>query len=523
MLLGKEARMLSRVLSSAVLGIEAFPVEVEVDISNGLPAFNIVGLPDAACRESADRVRSAIRNSDLPFPSKRITVNLAPADLKKEGSSFDLAIAIGILVANQTIPSESVEDKVFCGELSLNGRIRGVPGVLPRAVCLLETDPKKGFVISLANVKEAACVTGLTVHPASTLIQVVQFLKGERQLTYSKEAAAAAQKSREQEIPESLLDFSDIKGQAHGKRGLEIAAAGGHNVLMIGPPGSGKTMLAKRIPTILSSISFEEAIETTKIHSVAGLLSQRSSLLKHRPFRDPHHTISDVAMIGGGSYPKPGEVSLAHHGVLFLDELAEFRRNVLEVLRQPLEDGKVTISRAAMTLTLPARFMLVAAMNPCPCGYYTDPKKECHCTTIQIKNYLSKMSGPLLDRIDIQLEVPCLKVGEITDKRKGESSADIRSRVEKARIRQRERYRSEKISSNGELESKQVIAHCRTSEEGERLLKMAIEELGFSARAYHKSLKVAKTIADLEESDLITAAHISEAVHYRVLDKNFWR
>lgn len=514
--------MLSKVLSSAVLGIEAFDVEVEVDISNGLPAFNIVGLPDTACRESADRVRSAIKNCDLPFPSKKITVNLAPADLKKEGSSFDLAIAVGILVANETLAPESVENMVFCGELSLNGRIRGVTGILPRAVCLLENNPTKGFVVPYSNAKEALCVTGLAVYPAASLSQVVQFLKGERALEF-KETATAPSKKKEAPSFDCLLDFADIKGQAHGKRGLEIAAAGGHNVLMIGPPGSGKTMLAKRIPSILSSISFEEAIETTKIHSVAGLLSHRSSLLKQRPFRDPHHTISDVAMIGGGSYPKPGEVSLAHRGVLFLDELAEFRRNVLEVLRQPLEDGKVTISRAAVTLTLPSRFMLVAAMNPCPCGYYTDPKKECHCTSIQIKNYLSKMSGPLLDRIDIQLEVPCLKVGEITEKKSGEPSGDIRRRVERARNRQRERYRAEKISSNAELEPKQVAQHCVTTEEGENLLKMAIQELGFSARAYHKSLKVAKTIADLEESDLITATHVSEAIHYRTLDKNFWR
>ncbi len=511
--------MLSKVLSSAVLGIDAFPVEVEVDISNGLPAFNIVGLPDTACKESADRVRSAINNSQLPFPSKKITVNLAPADLKKEGSSFDLAIAIGILVANGTLEADSVENMVFCGELSLNGKIRGVSGILPRAVCLLESDGKKQFVVPSANANEALCVTGLAVYPASSLIQVVRFLKGERTIQH-KEAPDA--KIEEASINDFQLDFSDIKGQAHAKRGLEIAAAGGHNVLMIGPPGAGKTMLAKRVPSILSSTTFEEAIETTKIHSVAGLLKHRSALLRHRPFRDPHHTISDIAMIGGGSHPKPGEVSLAHHGVLFLDELAEFRRNVLEVLRQPLEEGKVTIARAAMTLTLPARFMLVAAMNPCPCGYYTDPKKECHCSSIQIKNYLSKMSGPLLDRIDIQLEVPCLKVGEITDKKLGEASSAIRARVESARIRQRERYRSEKISANAELESRGVTKYCVATEEAEGLLKMAIQELGFSARAYHKSLKVAKTIADLEESDLITAAHISEAIHYRALDKNFW-
>ena len=513
--------MLSKVLSSAVLGIEAFPVEVEVDISNGLPAFNIVGLPDTACSESADRVRSAIKNSDFPLPSKRITVNLAPADLKKEGSAFDLAIAIGILVANETLEPASVENIVFCGELSLDGRIRGVSGVLPRAVCLLENDGKKVFVVPTANAREALCVTGLSVYPARSLIQVVQFLKGEKPIEWKEKKAN--QEPEEAAVFDFPLDFADIRGQAHAKRGLEIAAAGGHNVLMIGPPGAGKTMLAKRVPTILSSITFEEAIETTKIHSVAGLLSHRSALLRHRPFRDPHHTISNVAMVGGGSHPKPGEVSLAHHGVLFLDELAEFRRNVLEVLRQPLEEGKVTISRAALTLTLPARFMLVAAMNPCPCGYYTDPKKECHCSSVQIKNYMSKISGPLLDRIDIQLEVPCLKAAEITSKISAETSTDIRHRVEKARTRQRERYRQDRISSNAELEAKQVTKYCVASEEAEGLLKMAIQELGFSARAYHKSLKVARTIADLEDDDLITAAHISEAIHYRALDKNFWR
>lgn len=512
--------MLATVLSSAVVGIDAYTVEVEVDIANGLPALNIIGLPDAACRESADRVRAAIKNSELPSPSRKITVNLAPADLKKEGSGFDLAIAIGILVANEALDVSQIENKVFCGELSLDGRIRPIPGILPRAASLLSTEKKKDFIVPFANAREAACVRDINVYPARNLLEVVRFLKGEIALEPFRNTDFMKVK-KEAKTPK-LGDFSDVKGQLQAKRGLEIAAAGGHNVAMIGPPGSGKTMLAKRLSTILSPISFEEAVETTKIHSVAGLLSGKSALLETRPFRDPHHTISDTALVGGGTYPKPGEISLAHNGVLFLDELAEFRRNVLEVLRQPLEEGRITITRAHSSLTLPARFMLVAAMNPCPCGYFTDPKKECNCTSVQIKNYMSKISGPLLDRIDIQLEVPRLKVLEITDKLKAESSEQIRGRVEKARECQRKRYTEDKISFNSELEPSQIPKHCQVTEEGESLLKMAIQELGFSARAYHKVLKVARTIADLDSSEIIQPSHVSEAIHYRALDRNIW-
>lgn len=511
--------MLATVLSSSVFGIEASLVEVEVDISNGLPAFNIVGLPDTACRESEDRVRAAIKNSGLSVPPKRITVNLAPADLKKEGASFDLAIAIGILTANEEIDSVALKNKIFCGELALDGKVRPIAGVLSRAVCLLNEKERKDLFVPTANLNEAASVGGLRVYPVKTLGQLIRFLRDEEDIVFNEGGRSATNAPQRQEYE---FDFAEVKGQMHAKRALEIAAAGGHNILMIGPPGAGKTMLAKRIPSILSSLTFEESIETTKIHSVSGKLSRRSGLLQTRPFRDPHHTISDAALIGGGRYPKPGEVSLSHNGVLFLDEIAEFRRNVLEVLRQPLEEGHVTISRASSTVTLPSRFMLVAAMNPCPCGYFTDPKKPCHCTPVQIKNYMSKISGPLLDRIDIQLEVPCLKPEEITMKKAGEESSRIRDRVAKVREVQLKRYEKELIKVNADLGARQIERFCRMSEESDVLLKKAIQELGFSARAYHKSLKLARTIADMAGADIIQSEHCAEAIQYRALDRSIW-
>ncbi len=524
MLLWSVSSVLAIIHSSTVVGIDAFNVAVEVDIANGLPAFNIVGLPDAACRESADRVRAALKNSGFALPSKKITVNLAPADLKKEGSSFDLAIAVGILTADEMIEVRFVKKRIFCGELSLDGSLKPVRGILPRAVSLRTEFPEYEFVIPYANAKEALCVKGLGVLPAKNLSEVIAILKGGKRMDLPEDLFPKEEKpvSKTENKFLSQFDFADVRGQYQAKRGLEIAAAGSHNVLMIGPPGAGKTMLAKRIPGILSDISFEEAMEATKIHSVAGLLTGHLALLDARPFRSPHHTISDAAMIGGGSNPKPGEVSLSHHGVLFLDELPEFKRHVLEVLRQPIEEGRVTISRASSTLTFPARFMLVAAMNPCPCGYFTDPKKECHCSPIQVKKYLSKISGPLLDRIDIQLEIPCLKVDEMTGRALGELSSVIQARVEKARDFQKERYQGLKCSFNAELEPRQVEKFCETTKDGQLILKTAIRELGFSARAYHKALKVARTIADLDGAGVIRPEHVAEAVGYRVLDRNRW-
>ena len=507
--------MLAKVMSSAVIGIDAFEIEVEVDISNGLPAFTIVGLPETAVRESKERVKAAIRNAGYRFPDDRITVNLAPAHIKKEGTGYDLPIALGILCACGVFKNAMLDGLVFWGELSLDARIKPVAGTLPMAFAARKAG-REAVVVPQENRREAAIVSGVDVYAVHDLSQVVSFLDK----TISLDPVRCD--------PDGLLndrgpvreDFADVKGQEHVKRALEIAAAGGHNLLMIGPPGAGKTMLARRLSTILPPPTLEEAIETTKIHSVAGLLEPGEALVAQRSFRSPHHTISDAGLIGGGAMPKPGEVSLAHNGVLFLDELPEYKKHVLEVMRQPLEDGRVTISRASTSITFPANFMLVAAMNPCPCGYYTDPRHACSCTASQIQRYKAKLSGPLLDRIDMNVHVPAVAVQDLSVASDSESSQCIRERVLRARYRQARRFKQSRLYCNAQMSSRHLREHCALNSASVRMLDAVVDKFSLSARAYYRVLKLARTIADLDGEASIGIDHLSEAVGYRSTDNS---
>ena len=506
--------MLANVTSGAQIGIDAYPVEVEVDIARGLPQFSTVGLPEGAVKESKDRVKSAIKNSGYDFPACRITINLAPADIRKDGAAFDLPIAVGILCANGLIEARSLDDVILMGELSLDGRIKPVRGVLPVAVAAASWG-KRGLLLPIENAEEGAVANGPAIYAVRDLAEVVALLTGE----ISKQPFTSSRSPGSEQPLTPGDDFTEVRGQENVKRALEVAASGGHNILMNGPPGSGKTMLARRLPTILPELSFEEALATTKIHSVFGLLSHHNALVSQRPFRNPHHTISDAGLIGGGSYPRPGEVSLAHNGVLFLDELPEFKKNVLEMLRQPLEDGQVNISRAALSLTYPADFMMVAAMNPCPCGFLGHPQHHCSCTPPMIQRYRSRLSGPLLDRIDLHVDVPRVPHKDLTDPEPAESSAKIRQRVNAARTLQRERLAPYGLTANAQMQARHIQQFCTLDTAGEQLLEKVTDRLGLSARSYTRILKLARTIADLAGSERIETLHLAEAIQYRSLDR----
>ena len=509
-----EMAMFARLFSMGLYGVEAFPVEVEVDVSRGMPCFDMVGLPDAAVKEARNRVRSALKNCGFDFPINRITVNLAPADRRKESPVYDLPLLVALLCATEQLDA-SLDDCVFLGELSLSGDIRPIKGALPMAIQAKELGFRRLF-LPAANAQEGAVVQGLEIYPVAHISQLVEHLSGRHPLAPVHPLPPGSFSTQ------TLPDFSDVRGQSDAKRALEIAASGGHNVMLIGPPGSGKSMLAKRLPSILPDMTLEETIEATKLHSIAGTLESNSGLITNRPFRSPHHTVSPAGLTGGGSIPKPGEISLAHHGVLFLDELPEFSRGAMEILRQPIEDGKVTISRVHGTVSYPCSIMLVAAMNPCPCGYFGHPTKPCTCSSKTVSHYLSRVSGPLLDRLDLHVEVPAVDFDDLSSQQKTESSEEIKRRVDTAREIQNQRFRGTGIACNARITPDRLQEICHLHPSAHKLLKEAFETLGLSARAYDRVLKVSRTIADLDQEEEILPHHVAEAVQYRSLDRKYW-